>query len=120
LIASPTKVGRAAPPEAVRRLIASPTKVGRAAPPEAVRRLIARAEHLARAAGPLLFLQGTRDDLADLDLLRPVVAGLGARATLHVIDGADHGFAVRGRAPEHVIDDIAGAIAAWMVAKLDS
>src|SRR5438132_5934777 len=44
---------------------------------------IERAEHLARAAGPMLFVQGTRDDLAELPLLRPVVAALGARATLH-------------------------------------
>ena len=53
---------------------------------------IERAEHLAQATGPMLFLQGTRDDLADLALLRPVVKGLGARATLHVVEGADHGF----------------------------
>jgi pimeloyl-ACP methyl ester carboxylesterase len=53
---------------------------------------IERGEHLARAAGPLLFIQGTRDELADLSLLRPVVAALGPRATLHVIDGANHGF----------------------------
>ena len=61
-------------------------------PPE--KRDIARAEHLAQATGPMLFLQGTRDDLAELALLRPVVAGLGRRAILHVVDGADHGFDV--------------------------
>lgn len=68
-----------------------------------------RADHLPAAAGPLLFLQGTRDDLADLALLRPVVAKLGRRATLHVIDGADHGFT---RKPD--IPELAQSIAAWI------
>jgi hypothetical protein len=45
----------------------------------------------------MLFLQGTRDTLADLDLLRPVIDNLGSRATLHVVDGADHGFNVLKR-----------------------
>jgi predicted alpha/beta-hydrolase family hydrolase len=69
---------------------------------------VERAEHLAGASGPLLFVQGTRDDLADLTLLRPIVTGLGARATLHVIDGADHGFSPK------LIPDLARAIAAWV------
>src|SRR5712671_2779258 len=51
-----------------------------------------RAEHLAKVTVPMLFLQGTRDELADLNLLRPVCAKLGAHATLHVIDTADHSF----------------------------
>ncbi|MGH6905085.1 MAG: alpha/beta hydrolase family protein, partial [Geminicoccaceae bacterium] len=51
-----------------------------------------RAEHLERVDLPMLFLQGERDKLAELDLLRPVCARLGGRATLHVIPGADHGF----------------------------
>lgn len=78
---------------------------------------IERAEHLAAATGPLLFLQGTRDELADLALLRPVIATLGARATLHVIDSADHGFDVlvrSGRNPADVIDELATTIATWM------
>lgn len=73
-----------------------------------------RAEHLPRAAGPMLFLQGTRDDLALLPLLRPVVALLGDRATLHIVEGADHGFAVPRRTPEAVIDELGSVAAAWM------
>jgi hypothetical protein len=79
---------------------------------------IERAEHLARTApAPLLFVQGTRDDLAALPLLRPVVAQVGRRARLHVVAHADHGFDVlvrSGRAKADVIDEIAGAVAAWM------
>jgi predicted alpha/beta-hydrolase family hydrolase len=56
---------------------------------------MARAEHLAQTAGPLLFVQGSRDALAELSLLTPVVTALGARATLHVIDGADHSLSRR-------------------------
>ena len=74
-----------------------------------------RAEHLPRATGPMLFLQGTRDDLALLPLLRPVVAALGDRATLHVIEGADHGFAVPRRTPDEVVDELGGTAAAWMI-----
>src|SRR5258706_1181457 len=57
---------------------------------------VERAEHLARAAGPLLFVQGTRDDLAELPLLRPIVGELGERARLEIVDGADHGFSRKG------------------------
>jgi predicted alpha/beta-hydrolase family hydrolase len=84
---------------------------------------IERAEHLAQAAGPLLFLQGTRDDLADLALLRPVIKKLGRRATLHVVDGADHGFDVlvrSGRTHSEVIDELARTITVWMEAVLDA
>jgi len=85
----------------------------------------ARAEHLAGAAGPLLFLQGARDELADLALLRPVVAGLGERARLHVVEGADHGFDVlraSGRTREQVIEELAATTGAWVteVLTLDS
>jgi predicted alpha/beta-hydrolase family hydrolase len=76
-------------------------------------RAVERAEHLPQAAGPLLFVQGTRDDLADLTLLRPIVKALGKRATLHVMDGADHGFGDK-RIPE-----LARVIAVWMEAVLD-
>jgi predicted alpha/beta-hydrolase family hydrolase len=81
---------------------------------------IERAEHLASAAGPMLFLQGTRDDLADLALLRPVVTGLGPRATLHLIDRADHGFERSGRKLPEVLDELAQTIARWIDANLDS
>jgi predicted alpha/beta-hydrolase family hydrolase len=80
---------------------------------------IERAEHLAAAQGPLLFLQGDRDELAGLRRLRPVVRKLGARATLHVVKAADHGFDVRvrsGRARGDVLDELAGTIARWITA----
>jgi hypothetical protein len=84
---------------------------------------IERADHLAAAAGPMLFLQGSRDDLADLGLLRPVIAALGARATLHVIEGADHGFDVlvrSGTTRERVLAELAATISAWIARTLDS
>jgi predicted alpha/beta-hydrolase family hydrolase len=56
-----------------------------------------RADHLDRVTVPLLFLQGSRDRLAELDLLGPVVERLGSRATLHVIQDADHSFHVPAR-----------------------
>ena len=77
----------------------------------------ARADHLAAAGGPLWFGQGTRDELAEPRLIRRVVRALGARATLHAVDGADHAFAVRarsGRTAAGVIDELAGELAAWM------
>lgn len=77
---------------------------------------VKRADHLADVGIPMLFLQGTRDTLAELDLLRPVIDRLGSRATLQVIDGADHMFHVlkrSGRTDEEVLDELASAIAAW-------
>lgn len=79
---------------------------------------VQRAEHLARVELPMLFLQGTRDALADLDLVRQVVQPLGERATLHVVDGADHAFHVlarSGRTDAEVIDELADTAAAWML-----
>ena len=76
-----------------------------------------RGEHLTQVALPMLFLQGTRDALADLDLLRPVCERLGARATLHVVDDADHSFHVpkrSGRTDEDVLEELAGAVDAWV------
>jgi len=76
-----------------------------------------RADHLAQARGPLLFVQGDRDELAPLRRLRPVVKKLGAHATLHVIKGGDHGFDVlvrSGRTSDEVLDEIARAVADWM------
>ena len=75
-----------------------------------------RAEHLDRVTVPMLFLQGTRDDLADLELIRSVTVRLGARAALHVVDGADHSFAVlkrSGRTGDQVLAELAGAVAGW-------
>ena len=75
-----------------------------------------RSDHLAQVTVPMLFLQGTRDTLADLDLLRPIVGQLGARATLHVVDGADHGFQVlkrSGRTPADVMDELTRTMEGW-------
>jgi predicted alpha/beta-hydrolase family hydrolase len=75
-----------------------------------------RAEHLAKVTVPMLFLQGTRDALADLKLLRPVCAKLGALATLHIIEKADHSFHVLkslGRSDEEVLRELAETAASW-------
>lgn len=79
-----------------------------------------RGDHLARVEVPMLFLQGTRDALADLELLRTVLDPLIGRATLHVVQGADHSFKVRkkdGRAEDDVMAEIAGAVDAWTAAR---
>lgn len=76
-----------------------------------------RAAHLDRVTVPMLFLQGTRDTLADLDLVNGVVGGLRPRATLHVAEGADHSFHVlarSGRRDAEVMEEIADRAAAWM------
>ena len=75
-----------------------------------------RAEHLGRVDVPMLFLQGTRDDFADLTLLEPVVSGLGERATLHLVGGGDHSFGVlksSGRTKDAVLDELAEAVSRW-------
>jgi predicted alpha/beta-hydrolase family hydrolase len=75
-----------------------------------------RADHLAKVSAPMLFLQGTRDEFAPLDLLRPIGESLGSRATLHVIDGADHGFHVlkrSGRTDDDVLRELAQTVASW-------
>lgn len=77
---------------------------------------IERAAHLADVQVPMLFLQGTRDELAELDLLQGVVQGLGKKATLHLEDDADHAFHVRarsGRNDAQVVQSLAAAMAAW-------
>ena len=56
-----------------------------------------RAQHLSDVSIPMLFLQGTRDKLAELSLLQPLITGLGARATLKLIEDADHSFHVPAR-----------------------
>jgi predicted alpha/beta-hydrolase family hydrolase len=75
-----------------------------------------RADHLVKVTVPMLFLQGTRDTFADLKLLRPVCAKLGSRATLHVIETADHSFHVlksSGRSDAEVLRELAETAAAW-------
>lgn len=76
----------------------------------------ARARHLADVALPMLFLQGTRDALAELALVQRVCDDLGERATLHVVDGGDHSFKVpraAGRSEADVLGELAHAVAAW-------
>ena len=76
----------------------------------------ARAAHLARVPQPMLFVQGTRDALAEPALTRRIVAAL-PRATLVEIDGADHGFAVPARRRgDDILGEVAGAIARWLAA----
>jgi predicted alpha/beta-hydrolase family hydrolase len=72
-----------------------------------------RGEHLADVAAPMLFLQGTRDKLADLALLEPVCRKLGTKATLHIVDGADHSFHVlkrSGRSDSDVITELGASV----------
>jgi predicted alpha/beta-hydrolase family hydrolase len=76
-----------------------------------------RAAHLADVHVPMLFLQGTRDDLASLSLLKPVVERLGSNAKLVLFDDADHSFHVparSGRNDADVLAALADAIAAWL------
>jgi predicted alpha/beta-hydrolase family hydrolase len=75
-----------------------------------------RGEHLAAVQVPMLFLQGTRDEFAQLDLLEPIVQKLGSRATLHLVEEGDHSFKVpkrTGKTEVDVMNDLAGAIAQW-------
>jgi uncharacterized protein len=75
-----------------------------------------RADHLATVTVPMLFLSGTRDDLAEMELLRPVCERLGRRATLHAVDTADHGYKVlkRSRASEEdVFVEMARVVREW-------
>lgn len=75
-----------------------------------------RADHLAKVPMPMLFLQGPRDTLADLKLLRPIIKRLGELATLHVIESADHGFHVlksSGKTDASVLTEVAQTTASW-------
>jgi uncharacterized protein len=76
-----------------------------------------RAEHLIEVTIPMLFLQGSKDKLAEPPLIRTVTQRLGARATLHIIDEADHSFhgpRRSGRTDEDVIDETATIVADWL------
>ncbi|HKD22970.1 MAG TPA: alpha/beta family hydrolase [Rhizomicrobium sp.] len=77
-----------------------------------------RAAHLDDVRIPMLFLQGTRDTLADLDLLKPTVKSLGKRAKLALAQDADHSFHVpakTGRKDSEVMAEILDTAAAWML-----
>ena len=76
----------------------------------------ARADHLAKVPMPMLFLQGSRDTFADLELLRPVCAKLGKLAQLHVVESADHSFHVLKSSEtndEAVLRKLAEKVASW-------
>jgi len=75
-----------------------------------------RADHLGAVTAPMLFLSGTRDELADLNLLQPVCKKLGKRATLHLLDTADHGFRTLKRSrksEEDVFVEMARIVREW-------
>jgi predicted alpha/beta-hydrolase family hydrolase len=75
-----------------------------------------RGDHLLEVTQPMLFLQGTRDDLADLKLLKPICEKVGILATLHIIDGADHSFHVlksSGKSDAEVLRELAHTTAEW-------
>lgn len=76
-----------------------------------------RADHLSGITIPMLFLQGTRDGLADLSYLKPVVEKLGPKATLHQVEGGDHSFAVlkkSGRTNDEALTEVLDTLAAWI------
>ena len=78
---------------------------------------IVRAEHVSEIRIPMLFIQGTRDKLADTALLTCVRKSLGRRAAVHLIDHADHAFRVparSGRTESDVVSEIAEAFASWI------
>lgn len=80
---------------------------------------VQRADHLAQVTVPMLFLQGTKDLLAELPLLQGVVASLGDRATLELAEDADHSFHVparTGRKDPEVLAALLDVAAAWMAA----
>ncbi len=76
-----------------------------------------RAAHLAEVITSMLFLQGTRDSLASLELLSPICDRLGRRVELHIVDGADHSFHMlkkSARTDEEVLDELADVVAGWI------
>ena len=78
---------------------------------------VARAKHLSDVDVPMLFVQGTRDKLAELQLIEPVVKRLGASASLHLVQEADHSFHVlarSGRNDRDVMREILETLSAWI------
>ena len=76
-----------------------------------------RGNHLLDVKLPMLFMQGSRDALADLRLLKPLCRRLGERAELFVIDGGDHSFHMlksSGRSDEQVMDELAKQTSSWI------
>jgi predicted alpha/beta-hydrolase family hydrolase len=82
-----------------------------------------RADHLAKVDLPMLFIQGTRDKLAEMPRVEAVVAGLGRRATLIVVEHADHGFEVlvrSGRTQQEVMTQVLDGLADWIAHRVRS
>lgn len=82
---------------------------------------VERAEHLSKVKAPMLFLQGSRDELAELDLLKPVARKLGARAKLVIVEDADHSFHVpakTGRKDADVFTEILDTTRDWMLSQV--
>jgi predicted alpha/beta-hydrolase family hydrolase len=78
---------------------------------------IERAQHLAAIRIPMLFVQGTRDEMADVSLIESTVGALGAQATLHWVQDGDHSFRVparSGRDPSQVLEGVFDAIQRWI------
>jgi hypothetical protein len=73
-----------------------------------------RDEHLYRVEAPMLFLQGTRDPFATPDLLRATIDKLGARATLHPVEGGDHSHRVKGRKEADIVAELVEATMSWL------
>jgi hypothetical protein len=78
-----------------------------------------RAAHLAEVSTPMLFLQGSKDQLAEVGLIQTTVAELGDRVRLELVEGADHAFHVparSGRTDAEVLAGILASAARWMEA----
>ena len=78
---------------------------------------VTRSKHLDAVTVPMLFIQGTRDELANMDLMHEVSSSLGSRATLHVVDGGDHSFKVlkrSGRDDAAVMQEIRDTMTKFM------
>lgn len=79
-----------------------------------------RGKHLANVQVPMLFIQGSRDALADLKLLKPLCAQLDGRAELFVVEGGDHSLHMAkrsGRTDDEVLDEVAAKTSSWMAAR---
>ena len=76
-----------------------------------------RGQHLAEVKIPMLLLQGSRDALAELKLLKPLCAKIGKRAELFVVDGGDHSFHTlksSGRSDDEVLEDVVRKAVGWI------
>ena len=81
-----------------------------------------RAAHLEAVDVPMLFVQGTRDSLADLRLLKPMAKKLGTGTTLHIVEGGDHSFKVlkrSGRTPAEVMSELAEVVSVWCEGRVE-